>query len=130
MKIKLEDIIFAIETTDQYTENFLDAETGKIEWINDMTMSSSEKEEVYERLDEHGFYRLPTNSDIQDYDIMEDFISGLPPRPQEYLMKRTKLNKENIWYQGPRRSNKCSVQNNNILPITSRKASMIDTGLL
>ena len=42
-----------------------------------MAMTQEEQEEVYDRLDEHGFYRLPTSFDIRDYDIMEDFIDTL-----------------------------------------------------
>ena len=78
MKVKLSDIIDVMDVTDSYTENFLDAQTGKIEFINDMVMGQEEKEEIYDRLDEHGFYRLPTSFDIRDYDIMEDFIAGMP----------------------------------------------------
>lgn len=85
MKVKLEDIIFAIETADKYTENFIDRETGEVVYTNDMTMTSEEKEATCEQLDEHGFYRLPTSFEINDYGIMEDFIAVLPPRPQEFL---------------------------------------------
>ena len=77
MKVKLSDIIDAIEMTDQYSEYFLDKETGQIEYVSDMAMTQEEQEEVYDRLDEHGFYRLPTSFDIRDYDIMEDFIDTL-----------------------------------------------------
>ena len=35
-------------------------------------------EEAYDRLDEHGFYRLPTSFDIREYDMMEKFIDSLP----------------------------------------------------
>ena len=82
MKVKLSDIIDAMDVTDSYTENFLDAETGVIEFINDMVMGQEEKEEIYDRLDEHGFYRLPTSFDLRDYDIMEDFIAGMPESVQ------------------------------------------------
>jgi len=77
MKVKLSDIIDAIEMTDQYSEYSLNKETGKVEWVSDMAMTQEEQEEVYDRLDEHGFYRLPTSFDIRDYDIMEDFIDTL-----------------------------------------------------
>ena len=78
MKVKLQDIIDAMDMTDRYTENFLDAATGEIVYINDMVMGQKEKDEIYDRLDEHGFYRLPTSFDLRDYDIMEDFIAGMP----------------------------------------------------
>ena len=77
MKVKLSDIIDAIEMMDQYSEYFLDKETGEIEWVSDMTMTQEEQEEIYDRLDVHGFYRLPTSFDIRDYDIMENFVNTL-----------------------------------------------------
>ena len=85
MKVKLSDIVDAIEEMDQYSEYFLDMETGKVEWVSDMTMTHDEKEEIYNRLDEHGFCRLPTSFDIREYDIMEDFVDTLPRAQQEAL---------------------------------------------
>lgn len=77
MKVRLSDIVDAIELTDQFTEYFIDKETGELEWISDMTMTREEQEEIYDRLDEHGFYRLPNSFDIREYDIMEDFVETL-----------------------------------------------------
>ena len=74
MKVKLSYIVEAIELMDQYSECFLDKTTGELEWVNEMTLLQKEQEEIYERLDEHGFYRLPTSYDIHEYSIMEDFI--------------------------------------------------------
>lgn len=85
MTVRISDIIDAIEMTDQYTECFLDKETGQIERINDMVMMQEEEEEIYDRLDEHGFYRLPTSVDIRDYDIMEDFIETLSGKAHDML---------------------------------------------
>jgi len=85
MKVKLSDIIDAIEMTDQYSEYFLDKETGKVEWVSDMAMTQEEQEEVYDRLDEHGFYRLPTSFDIHDYDIMEEFVYTLSGSARDKL---------------------------------------------
>lgn len=85
MKVKLSDIIDAIEMMDQYSEYFLDKETGEIEWVSDMTMTQDEKEEIYDKLDEHGFYRLPTSFDIRDYDIMADFVNTLSGTAHERL---------------------------------------------
>lgn len=87
MKVKLSDIIDAIDFTDQYTEYFLDKETGEVLMVNDMVMSTSEKEEIYDQLDEHGFYRLPAQRDIDDYRSMEDFISELPSPAAEKLSR-------------------------------------------
>lgn len=85
MKVKLSDIIDAIEMADQFSENFLDRETREIVWISDMAMSEDEKEEACDRLDEHGFYRLPTFYDIHEYDIMEEFVCSLPQPMQNKL---------------------------------------------
>ena len=87
MKVILEDIIFAIETTDQYTENFLDLETGEVVFTNDMIMSNKELEELDYQLNEHGFLRLPTSFDIREYDIMEDFVYSLSGSVREKLSK-------------------------------------------
>ena len=85
MKVKLSAIVDAIEMMDQYSEYFLDKETGEMEWVSDMSMTQAEQEEVYDRLDEHGFYRLPTSSDIRDYDIMEDFVDTLSGSARDRL---------------------------------------------
>ena len=85
MKVKLSDIIVAIEMANQYSESFLDRETGEIVWISEMAMTSDEQEEAYEQLDEHGFYRLPSTFDIREYDMMEEFIYSLPEPLQNKL---------------------------------------------
>lgn len=87
MKVKLSDIIDAIDFTDEYTEYFLDRETGEVLMVNDMVMSTSETEEIYDQLDEHGFYRLPDQRDIDDYRSMVDFISELPSPAADRLSR-------------------------------------------
>lgn len=87
VKVKLSDIIDAIEMTDQYSEDFLDRETGEIVRISDMTMSIDEQEEACELLDAHGFYRLPSSFDIREYDIMKDFVYSLPESQQSRLAR-------------------------------------------
>ena len=87
MKVKLQFIIDAIEMTDQYSEYFLDKRTGEIEYVSDMGMTQKEQEEIYDRLDEHGFYRLPTSFDIRDYDIMEDFVETLTGSAHDKLAR-------------------------------------------
>ena len=87
MKVKLSEIINAIEMMNEYSECFLDMETGEIEWIDDMTMTQKEKDEICDRLDEHGFYRLPTSYDIHEYDIMESFVDTLSGPAYEKLAR-------------------------------------------
>lgn len=85
MRVNLQTIIDAIEMTDQYSEYFLDKETGEIEYVSDMAMTRAEQEAIYDRLEEHGFYRLPASIDIRDYDIMEDFVETLSGKAHEKL---------------------------------------------
>ncbi len=87
MRVKLSEIIDAIEMMDQESEYFIDKETGEIVLINDFTMTSEERETACEQLDEHGFYRLPTSFDIREYDIMEDFVYSLPNPAREKLSR-------------------------------------------
>ena len=42
MKVKLTDIIDAIEMMDQYSEYFLDKETGEIEWVRAWVLQTSD----------------------------------------------------------------------------------------
>ena len=86
MKVKLGDILEAFELNDRYSEYFLDQETGEVVQVNDMMMTSEEKDEICDRLDEHGFYRLPTSFDIRDYDIMNDFVSQQTGSRRETLL--------------------------------------------
>ena len=85
MKVKLSDVFDAIEMTDELTEYFLDMETGEIVWTNEMAMNREEMAEVHDKLDEHGFRRLPTQYDINEYGIMEDFIQTLSGRAYSKL---------------------------------------------
>jgi len=86
MKVKLGDILEAFELNDRYSEFFLDQETGEVVQVNDMMMTSEEKDEICDRLDEHGFYRLPSSFDIRDYDIMDDFVSQQNDSHQKKLL--------------------------------------------
>lgn len=87
MKVKLQEIIDAIEMTDQASEYFLDKETGEIVWISEVVMDRDEIGEAYDELDEHGFYRLPTSFDIHEYSIMEDFVYSLPEPKSDRLAR-------------------------------------------
>jgi len=87
MKVKLSNIIDAMEFTDKYTEYYLDQETGELVYINEMMMMRSEIDDLYDQLDKHGFYRLPSSFDIGDYDIMEDFVYQQTGSKKERLAK-------------------------------------------
>ena len=112
MKVKLSDILEAFEMNDRYSEYFIDKETGEVVQINDMMMTADEKEEVCDRLDEHGFYRLPSSYDIRDFDLMGGFIDTLSGSSRSRLLEAVsnrhpfssfknelrKLHMEEKWY--------------------------------
>lgn len=87
MKVKLSDILEALELNDRYSEYFLDEETGEVVQVNEMMMTQDEKSEIYDRLDEHGFFRLPTSFDIDDFSLMDDFISTMPATSRKKLFE-------------------------------------------
>ena len=73
MKVKLSDIIEAIEMTDQDSDYFLDKETGEILWSNSEVMENEELEEIDNYLEEHDCCRLPSSYEINNYSIMVAF---------------------------------------------------------
>lgn len=85
MKVKLTDIIDAMDFTDDNSEHYLDKVTGEIVYINDMYMDRAEVEELSNQLDEHDCFRLPDQRELNDYAIMEDFVSTLSGSAQEKL---------------------------------------------
>ena len=83
--VKLSDIIEAIEAVDDESTYRLDLVTGEIVWTNTMAMSYREQEEIIDRLMEHGFIRLPSKYERNDYGIMEDFVASLPAPERDRL---------------------------------------------
>lgn len=39
MKVKLSEVMETIEISNQYSENFLDRETGELVWVSEMAMT-------------------------------------------------------------------------------------------
>ena len=85
MKINLSEIIEAIEFTNDMTHSFLDKVTGEIVTVNEFGMTSKEQEALYDTLDEHGFYRLPDQYELNGYNTMEEFIETLPSPARDRL---------------------------------------------
>ena len=86
MKANLADIVTAIEMTDETTEYFLDKETGEIVYVDAYAMGLKEREEIYDRMEEHDSYRLPDRYEIDNYRIMEDFIETLSGTARSRLL--------------------------------------------
>lgn len=78
MFVTIEDILDAMEMVDQYSEFFLNETTGEIIMVSETSMSREEIEAIYDRLDDDGYFKLPTQYDIDDYNIPEDFVNNLP----------------------------------------------------
>lgn len=79
MKIKLQQVIDAIEMVDDNWTGFYDSQTGETVWLGDRDFDDDyeETEELIETT-ENRFYRLPTKFDIHEYSIMEDFVDDFP----------------------------------------------------
>lgn len=44
-------------------------------------------DEIYDRIDKHGFYQLPTSFDIKKYDLMRKFVFSFPEKTRNRLAK-------------------------------------------
>lgn len=71
--MKLDDVILALEMTNDTSQAFYDLVTHEITWLDDFGMTQREYEKAAETLDSHGFKRLPERRDINEYGMMESF---------------------------------------------------------
>ncbi|MCD8122581.1 MAG: UPF0158 family protein [Clostridiales bacterium] len=80
MKIKLQQVIDAIEEADDNWTGFYDSQTGETVWLGDTLLTGESYEELEELIEtsDNRFYRFPTKFDIHEYSIMEDFVDDLP----------------------------------------------------
>ena len=82
MKIKLEQVIEAIETADDAFTYFYDTQTGETVYLQDEMITGERNEELKELIENAPrgrFLRFPTKYDIHEYSIMESFVESLPP---------------------------------------------------
>ena len=70
----LEDVISAFETTGDSLRYYLDLKTMQIEEVDEVYGDSSLREKIEENWDQ--YLPLPTKFEVQDYQIMESFISS------------------------------------------------------
>ncbi|MCD7810961.1 MAG: UPF0158 family protein [Ruminococcus sp.] len=80
MKIKLQQVIDAIEEADDSWTGFYDSQTGETVWLGDTLLTGESYEELEELIEtsENRFFRFPTKFDIHEYSIMENFVDDLP----------------------------------------------------
>ena len=80
MKIKLNQVIDAIETADDAFTYFYVTQTGETVYLQDEIITGEHDDELEELIENSGerFLRFPTKYDIHEYSIMEDFVYSLP----------------------------------------------------
>ena len=78
MKVNLETIIDAIEMASDSSNGYLNLNTMETVWLSDY-FDSKENEELAMKIDNHPdqYLCLPSQYDIYEYSIMEDFIDSL-----------------------------------------------------
>lgn len=81
MMIDLDEIIEAIESSNNSTQNFLNTRTGEILYRDEDTMSDRELDDVDDLLDKdwEDIIEIPSHYDVNEYGMMQDFAWDLPP---------------------------------------------------
>ena len=81
MTIKLEQVIEAIEMSDDFFTSFWDTKTGETVYLADPLLNGETDEVLAAEIetDPKRFLRFPTRYEIHGYRIMEDFIEQLSP---------------------------------------------------
>jgi hypothetical protein len=95
LPVKLKDVIDALEMGGDENRNYLDKRTGEVILLTNEEMSAAEEEEdltdypdwqqesilqAHEVLETDHYLELPTQFDIHEYKIMEDFCLSLEDR--------------------------------------------------
>lgn len=109
MKVKLEDIIEAMEFANMEIEYYYDTQNEKVLMLFDEMVDGEDNSELFE-----DYIPLPGQYDINEYRIMEEFIYELPAGNDQDVLARTiqgrgafrrfkdklyDLNLEKQWYQ-------------------------------
>lgn len=89
MKVKLEDVMDAIDFASMDTEYYYSTETEEVVLVFDGMVNGERNPELAEEIREgftEDYIPLPGQYEINDYQVMEDFIYELPEgRNQEIL---------------------------------------------
>lgn len=80
MKIKLSQVVSAIESASNEFEYLYDTETGETVFLADALITGINNEELEDLIENSGdrFRRFPTKYDVHEYRIMENFVYSLP----------------------------------------------------
>ena len=88
MKVKLEDIIEAMEFAGMETEYYYDTQSEKVLMLFDGMVDGEDNPELFEDIKEgfvEDYIPLPGQYDINEYRIMEEFIYELPAATERTL---------------------------------------------
>lgn len=117
MKVRLEDVIEAMEFAGMETEYYYDTKNEKVLMLFDGMVDGEDNPELLEDIREgfvEDYIALPGQYDINEYRIMEEFIYELPSRKNQDVLARAiqgrgafrrfkdklfDLNLEKRWYQ-------------------------------
>lgn len=80
MKIRLSQVVDAIESASEEFEYLYDTETGETVFLANESITGIDNEELADLIENSGnrFLRFPTKYDIHEYRIMENFVYSLP----------------------------------------------------
>ena len=89
----IEDVADAFETTMEEWTQFLNTETGEFVSLPDGDLYggwSEEEEKLAEEIDSSDVYvRLPSQRELREYDIMEDFADHVPNQRKAGILFQT-----------------------------------------
>ena len=91
MKVKLEDIIEAMEFAGMETEYYYDTQSEKVLMLFDGMVDGEDNPELFEDIKEgfvEDYIPLPGQYNINEYRIMEEFIYELPARKNQDVLAR------------------------------------------
>ncbi len=85
MRVKLDDIIKALEFTNMEIKYYYHTKTESIVMVGSYIESDVTYDEIDENRDD--YIPLPDRFDIDEYSIMEGFIYGLPEGRKKYILE-------------------------------------------
>ena len=91
MKVKLEDIIEAMEFAGMETEYYYDTQNEKVVMLFDGMVDGEDNPKLFEDIKEgfvEDYIPLPGQYDINEYRIMEEFIYELPAGKNQDVLER------------------------------------------
>ena len=86
MKVKLDDVLEAMDFVNDDTQYYYDVKNEKVLMIFDGTVDGEDNPELIEEIEE--YIPLPGQYEINEYRIMEEFIYDLPEGRNQDILER------------------------------------------